>query len=101
MLTIVTIQRLGPDATREEADRLAAFTVAGEPPDEITARVVAGEKGGEVSADKEWWVVKPDALCIAADGRVCRNFSQFKKARARGALPITWYRYEAAKAGEV
>ena len=103
MLTIVTIQRLGTDATREEADRLAAFTVAGEPPDEIAARVVEGEpvvlaglvRGGEYATVDEWEaLVSPsDALCLAADGRIVDSFNAAAAAHKRGALPITWYYY--------
>ncbi len=59
--------------------------------------VLAGwTEGGAVFTDRAWQALKPQTLCIAADGRVCRNFSQFKKAKARGALPITWYTYPEA-----
>ena len=105
MLTIVTIQRLGPNATREEADRLAAFTVSGEPPGEITASIVAGEpvilgglvKGGEYATVDEWLDSGSETLCIAADGRIVstEDNEDALAAEARGALPIAWYTHEA------
>lgn len=51
-------------------------------------------KGGEIRTATEWHAAEADALCVASDGRVCQHFWHYEDAVRRGALPLTWYRYE-------
>jgi hypothetical protein len=94
--------RWASDQTGTILDDVAAWErLLGEMRERLGRHAMAGySEGGKAFADRDWWGLAPDALCFAADGKVCRNYSQFKKARARGALPITWYYYEDAKAVE-
>ena len=54
-------------------------------------------KGGEYATVDEWLDSGSETLCIAADGRIVstEDNEDALAAEARGALPITWYYYEA------
>lgn len=53
-------------------------------------------KGGEYASAEEWCddTGLLDVLAVSADGRIVSDYNQACEAEARGALPITWYRYE-------
>ena len=101
MLTIVTIRRLPEGAPRDQADRLAAFSAAGEP--DVTAHVMEGEplvlsglvRGGEIRTEEDWWFVWPVAethVLVDASGR----FVPCRLSAARASLPLTWYTFPKA-----
>jgi len=54
-------------------------------------------KGGEYASAEDWCdnIGPLEVLATAADGRVVSDYDDARSAEARGALPITWYRYEA------